>query len=136
MALTTEAPPSAPPLEHYPRSLIWAWLRAYRGAATIVPGRDDRLSTTRPLNAAGVQETFERSSVVNADMERALRSCSPWEICITVQAVSLMRGEKWGHWRRVGEPWGLSAGDVDRLTEDIVRRMYSFLNRAAAPPLY
>lgn len=115
--------------ERYSKPLIWAWLRSYRGAATIMPTRDDRISSTRPLNDAGVSETFERGAIRNADLERALQICAPWEICVVVQAVSLLRGDKWDYWTRVGQPWGLSSGDVHKLTEDVVERMHEFINR-------
>ncbi len=113
------------------RFLLQSYQSLAQGARISPP--EDRLgSRPPPLDEA----PYCSSSRQKADIEMALKSL-PFERMMTVFMSVCLGGSSWRNgskrfswWRRVGDWWGITPGDINKVIEESIEEMCLFLNGA------
>jgi hypothetical protein len=124
----------------YTPEMVRGYLCNYQPRAMYArpPQRDDKLAVrVPPLEEA----PYAASSCVWSDIEQAMRNLPyNWEK-ITFAVLCLGGGKEGTSWRngmsvynwreKVGDFWGLTAGDVNRIVKDAIQEMTDSLNGVA-----
>ncbi len=125
----------------YSRGQIRQLLREYQRLVmhARLPRREEIIATRAGHPAEGPLDGQAR---LKADIDMALRGVPMHHAFIAFQVFTLCemrcarerskRGDAF-NWRRcVGEEWGLTPGEVSEIAEEVVERVYDWLNRKPA----